>query len=78
MSVLKRYLTIVFVVAAVAVGQAQSVQITPLPKDGRILVTLRMSDVFTEEVRAAMHSGPAKTLATDLLARDMSVQAIVA
>ena len=42
--VLKRYLTIVFVVAAVAIGR-QSVQITPLPKDGRILVTLRMSDV---------------------------------
>jgi hypothetical protein len=65
-SVLKRYLTIVFVVAAVAVGRAQSVQITPLPKDGRILVTLRMSDVFTEEVRAAMHSGLRITFVYDI------------
>ena len=66
MSVLKRYLTIVFVVAAVAIGRAQSVQITPLPKDGRILVTLRMSDVFTEEVRAAMHSGLRITFVYDI------------
>ena len=31
--------------------------VTPLAKDERILVTLRMTDVFTDEVRAAMHSG---------------------
>jgi len=41
----------------VAVGRAQSLQVTPLAKDGRILVTLRMNDVFTDEVREAMHSG---------------------
>ena len=35
MSVLSRYLAIVFVVGAVAVCSAQSVQVTPLPKDGR-------------------------------------------
>lgn len=64
--VLSRYLAIVFVVAAVAVCSAQSVQVTPLAKDGRVLVTLRMSDVFTEDVRAAMHSGLRITFVYDI------------
>ncbi|MET0213032.1 MAG: hypothetical protein ABW292_08520, partial [Vicinamibacterales bacterium] len=50
-------LLIVVLVGVSARVSAQTVQITPLPKDGRILVTLRMTDVFTDEVRAAMHSG---------------------
>lgn len=54
---LTRLLTAVLVIAMVAVGRAQSVQVTPLAKDGKILITLRMNDVFTDEVRAAMHSG---------------------
>jgi Domain of unknown function (DUF4390) len=45
---------------------AQSVQVTPLAKDGRILVTLRTNDVFTEEVRAAMHSGLRITFVYDI------------
>ncbi len=45
---------------------AQTVQVTPLAKDGRILVTLRTSDVFTDEVRAAMHSGLRITFVYDL------------
>lgn len=48
------------------VCSAQSVQVTPLAKDGRILVTLRMNDVFTEEVRAAMHSGLRITFVYDI------------
>jgi hypothetical protein len=36
---------------------AQTLQVTPLAKDGRILVTLRLSDIFTDEVRDAMKSG---------------------
>jgi len=63
----RRFLAIVLaVVAAVTVCSAQTVQVTPLAKDGRILVTLRMSDVFTEEVRAAMHSGLRITFVYDI------------
>jgi hypothetical protein len=51
---------------AAVVCSAQSVQVTPLAKDGRILVTLRMSDVFTDEVRAAMHSGLRITFVYDV------------
>jgi hypothetical protein len=61
-----RILTALLVVAAVAVCSAQTVQVTPLAKDGRILVTLRMNDVFTEDVRAAMHSGLRITFVYDI------------
>jgi Domain of unknown function (DUF4390) len=57
MTRIRGFVTAAMLMAAVAVGAAQSVQVTPLAKDGRLLVTLRMSDVFTDEVRAAMHSG---------------------
>ena len=71
MTILSRYLArrrliVVFVGAAVAVCSAQTVQVTPLAKDGRVLVTLRMNDVFTEEVRAAMHSGLRITFVYDI------------
>lgn len=39
------------------IAHAQTVQVTPLAKDGRVLVTLQMPDVFTPEMREAMHSG---------------------
>jgi uncharacterized protein DUF4390 len=54
---LSLFMAAALIVSMVAVGRAQSLQVTPLAKDGRILVTLRMNDVFTEDVRAAMHSG---------------------
>ena len=52
--------------AAAGPASAQTLQVTPLAKDGRILVTLRMSDVFTEEVRAAMQSGLRITFVYDI------------
>jgi hypothetical protein len=63
---LSKCLTIVLVVAAAAICSAQTLQVTPLAKDGRILVSLRMNEVFTEEVRAAMHSGLRITFVYDI------------
>jgi hypothetical protein len=60
------FLATCVLVGSAAVCSAQSVQVTPLAKDGRILVTLRMNDVFTEEVRAAMHSGLRITFVYDI------------
>jgi hypothetical protein len=56
----------ILVALSVVVCTAQTVQVTPLAKDGRVLVTLRMSDVFTDEVRAAMHSGLRITFVYDV------------
>lgn len=35
----------------------QTLQVTPLPRDGRVLVSFKLADAFTEEIRAAIHSG---------------------
>jgi hypothetical protein len=40
-----------------APASAQTIQVTPLTRDDRVLVSFRLSDAFTEEVRAAVHSG---------------------
>ena len=48
------------------VCQAQSVQVTPLTRDGRVLVSWRMTDVFTDDVRAAIHSGMTITFIYDI------------
>jgi len=71
MTALRRRRLAVLLMVALLMGaatdlSAQSVQVTPLPKDGRILVTLRMTDVFTDEVRAAMHSGLRITFVYDI------------
>ena len=70
MRALTRHFVTVLLVLAIVGGtagvSAQTVQVTPLAKDGRILVTLRMNDVFTEEVRAAMHSGMRITFVYDI------------
>ena len=41
-------------------------QVTPLARDGRVLVTFRLSDAFTEEIRAAIHSGMRITFVYDV------------
>lgn len=67
MRTLFKTVVVVLLVAALgAVCVAQTVQVTPLPKDGRVLVSLRMNNVFTEEVRAAMHSGMRITFVYDI------------
>ena len=35
----------------------QHMQVTPLARDGRLLVTFRLNDAFSEEIRTAIHSG---------------------
>lgn len=57
---------IVLLMTAARPASAQTLQVTPLAKDGRILVTLRMSDVFTDEVRDAMQSGLRITFVYDI------------
>jgi hypothetical protein len=36
---------------------AQTLQVTPLPRDGHVLVSFKLADAFTDEIRAAIHSG---------------------
>ena len=48
---------LLFTVAALA-GQAdQSLQVAPLERDGHILVSFKLAQEPTEEIRSAIHSG---------------------
>jgi hypothetical protein len=43
------------VVAVSAFGQ--SLQVVPLPRDGEVLVSFKLGEALTEDIRAAIHSG---------------------
>ena len=49
-----------------AAAAAQTIQVTPLTRDDRVLVTFRLSDAFTEDVRSAVHSGLTITFIYDV------------
>ena len=49
-----------------ATAAAQAIQVTPLTRDDRVLVTFRLSDAFTDEVRSAVHSGLTITFIYDV------------
>jgi hypothetical protein len=46
-----------FLLVGAAQASAQQIHVTPLTREDRVLVSFRLTDVFTEEVRAAIHSG---------------------
>ena len=60
---------LLFVAALVlpaARASAQTIQVTPLTRADRVLVTFRLSDVFNEDVRSAIHSGMTITFIYDV------------
>jgi hypothetical protein len=48
---------ILFLVAPLAAQVQEGLRIVPLVRDDHVLVTFELADGFTEEVRAAIHSG---------------------
>jgi uncharacterized protein DUF4390 len=56
---MRRNLAVLLCLVAVAgpAAAGQTLQVTPLPRDGRVLVSFRLADAFTDDVRAAVHSG---------------------
>ena len=49
-----------------AVVLAQRIQVTPLTRDDRVLVSFRLTNAFSEEVLAAVHSGLTITFVYDI------------
>src|SRR3954468_19886648 len=44
--------------AALLMGQAsQSLQVTPLPRDGEVLVSFKLDEEMTDDIKAAIQSG---------------------
>ena len=51
------FATLLWAMALTASAAAAQLQVTPLPRDGRVLVTFKLANAFTDEIRAAIHSG---------------------
>ena len=49
-----------------ALWAGQGIQVTPLARDGRVLVTFRLNDEFGDDLRAAIHSGLPVTFVYDI------------
>ncbi len=64
-SLLRRAALLALIVVPASVN-AQTIQVTPLTRDDRVLVTFRLNDVFTDDVRAAIHSGLTITFIYDV------------
>lgn len=56
---IRRLLLVLLAVALLAgsVSAAQTLQVLPLPRDGQVLVSFKLGEVFTDEIKAAVHSG---------------------
>ena len=57
---LSRGLILLFVLlisAANAAAQGRALQVIPLPRDGEVLVSFKLEEPLTEEIRSAIHSG---------------------
>ena len=54
---MRKVVTFALFFAVVTVSAADDLRIVPLVRDGHVLISFQMSDGFTDEVRAAIHSG---------------------
>ena len=53
-------------VMAVAAAATQTIQVTPLARDGRVYVSFKLAEGLTEEVSEAIHSGLTITFSYDV------------
>ncbi len=51
---------------------AQAIRVTPIARDGRVLVSFELADGFTDEIRAAIHSGLPTTFSYEIELRRAS------
>lgn len=47
----------VMLALAVAMPAAQTLQVAPLPREGQVLVSFKLAQELTDDIRAAIHSG---------------------
>ncbi len=45
------------IAAPALAGPGQNLQVVPLPRDGEVLVSFKLDESLTDEIRAAIHSG---------------------
>src|SRR5207237_122721 len=61
-----RVFVVAFVLIAAVGAQAPEVSITPIARDGRVLVSFELTDAFSSDVRDAIQSGLATTFSYDV------------
>src|SRR4051812_38418079 len=59
---LRRFLLVLLAIlalpgGAVMAGQGQTLQVVPLPRDGEVLVSFKLDEALTDDIRTAIHSG---------------------
>jgi hypothetical protein len=54
---LSRPLPFLLLLAALAAQTAQTLQVAPLPRDGEVLVSFKLDEPLTDEIRTAIQSG---------------------
>src|SRR5262245_6583785 len=54
---LSRALPYFLLVTALVAQSAQTLQVIPLPRDGEVLVSFKLEEALTDEIRSAMQSG---------------------
>jgi hypothetical protein len=69
MRIIRAALALLFCLGFTATAAAQSIQVTPLTRDDRVLVSFKLSNVFSDDVRTAIHSGVTITFAYDVQLR---------
>jgi hypothetical protein len=57
------------ILAQTPLDAGQSIQVTPITRDDQVLVSFRLSNIFTEETRAAIHSGTPITIVYEVQLR---------
>lgn len=64
---MKRGLAVFLIMACLAVAlAAQAIRVTPIARDGRVVVSFEMANGFTEEIRAAILSGLPTTFSYEI------------
>jgi len=53
----RKAVTFALFLAVVSLSAADNLRIVPLVRDGNVLITFQMSDGYSDDVRAAVHSG---------------------
>ena len=56
-TLVRKVVTLALFFAATTVAAAEQLRLVPLVKDGHVYVTFQMADGYTDDVRAAIHSG---------------------
>jgi hypothetical protein len=66
MKLVRASAVVLVLLQASLLARQTSINVTPLPRDGRVFVTFKMTNAFGDETRSAVHSGLSITFVYDV------------